>query len=426
MKLLMSMAAKYGGSITEEAAEIIARHSEGSVRDAVRDLNTCFEGAVEVTAEDAKELLGISGWDEIFGILDAVRRTDRLDILTRVGEYIDKGKRIRALFGDMMTALADHLVYLCGATSEWSSGYRELQTSFGAGEEECLALYRSISEAYDKIRYQDDRNSVMVFLIGAAKHASEDYGARIARLEAEIEQLRKGVRVCDAPETSEHAKNVVKECAAETPVPEPEPETVKETGEKAEAEVKMPSDMFSLFDDDMAFMSASESGTGESPEQPEGEKAPGQPEKTKPQDDMLPETNWDSIMADAAAFGDEMEIPDGFIDAKGIETPFEKPVAEPEPVCEVKEPEAKVENLHAGKSFTDLSELVATVKSSNYQKFREALEDDGMLAAMIRNCNISSKDNGSVVVVEIPADTSALTRNLITGMLSGYKYVKIV
>jgi DNA polymerase-3 subunit gamma/tau len=96
-KLLAEVAAKEGIQIEDAAAGVIARHADGSARDAlsVLDQLSTFQG--EVTAEDAERLLGQRGEDAFLGLFDAIASGDLGGVFWSVHSLVAQGTDVRQL-----------------------------------------------------------------------------------------------------------------------------------------------------------------------------------------------------------------------------------------------------------------------------------------------------------------------------------------
>src|SRR5205823_813894 len=82
---------------TEPAAlEAIARHAQGSLRDAesILDMVAAFADG-KVRLADVDELLGISEWEETSALYDALAANDGAAGVRLVGKLVDEGRDLR-------------------------------------------------------------------------------------------------------------------------------------------------------------------------------------------------------------------------------------------------------------------------------------------------------------------------------------------
>src|SRR5207244_870596 len=112
------------GLVVEPAAlEAIARHGQGSLRDAesVLDMVAAFSGG-KVTLADVDTLLGASDWEETAALFDALVANDGAAGVRLVGKLVDEGRDLRLFVRralDHMRALT--LVLSTGKAPETAS-----------------------------------------------------------------------------------------------------------------------------------------------------------------------------------------------------------------------------------------------------------------------------------------------------------------
>ncbi|MEK7284671.1 MAG: DNA polymerase III subunit gamma/tau, partial [Chloroflexota bacterium] len=79
------------------ALEAIARHAQGSLRDAesILDQLSAFSDDRSIALRDVDELLGSSDWEEIAALFDAIAADDGAQAVTLVGRLVDEGRDLR-------------------------------------------------------------------------------------------------------------------------------------------------------------------------------------------------------------------------------------------------------------------------------------------------------------------------------------------
>lgn len=138
-KRLLWVAEQEGKTLTDDAAFLISKISEGGMRDALSLLDQCFSVSDNVNAEVVRECAGISGSDYLFRIADLIYDRETGELLMLLDELISKSKDV--------TRLCEELI----------SHYRGLMlTKSGA---DALAV-RVTSEDYEKLKEQSDRYSL--------------------------------------------------------------------------------------------------------------------------------------------------------------------------------------------------------------------------------------------------------------------------
>ena len=90
-------------SVEERALRLIARNSDGAMRDALSLLDQCIsykEG--ELTYEDALNILGIANTELLFSMVDDIRDKNLENVLFKIDEIIQSGKDINQFIKDLI------------------------------------------------------------------------------------------------------------------------------------------------------------------------------------------------------------------------------------------------------------------------------------------------------------------------------------
>lgn len=112
---LDSIAKKCGRKITYGALKTIVKHSEGSVRDAIRDLETCFEAVYEdeeITLDHVVQTLGIDSSEQSMRLINALFNERIPDILETVNRWQIEGKQPGYVLGQAIEALTDIVLFI--------------------------------------------------------------------------------------------------------------------------------------------------------------------------------------------------------------------------------------------------------------------------------------------------------------------------
>lgn len=94
---LSQIAGAEGIRVDGPALEAVARHAQGSLRDAesILDQLTAFSADGAVTLREVDELLGSSDWEEIAALFDALADDDGAAAVRLVGALVDEGRDLR-------------------------------------------------------------------------------------------------------------------------------------------------------------------------------------------------------------------------------------------------------------------------------------------------------------------------------------------
>lgn len=235
---LKGIAEEYGATLTDAAAECIARHSEGSVRDAVRNLEVCLGEEVDITESRVADILGIESWEQIFLLLEAILANNRNRIAAMVERYFSEGRKIFDIITDMMKAVSDHLQAKAGSSIEGTEEYVNKIMGIDIPDEKCFMLFDSLGDVLDRIRYSSDKTTLAVLFMKVAMKLRDGDGTekRIAALEREVEALRK--MVSKKIEPSEPIVNT-----------EPEPEAFAAEGFVYAGDMEIPFPKSPLFEE---------------------------------------------------------------------------------------------------------------------------------------------------------------------------------
>ncbi|NLK39181.1 MAG: DNA polymerase III subunit gamma/tau [Clostridiales bacterium] len=107
---LMQIASAEGILLPERSARIIARLSQGGMRDAISLLELCSSQGEEMTPELVSELLGVSGREEIFNLVSAIADKDYEKILLTIAEVALSSKDITVFWQEIIGFYRDMLV----------------------------------------------------------------------------------------------------------------------------------------------------------------------------------------------------------------------------------------------------------------------------------------------------------------------------
>jgi DNA polymerase-3 subunit gamma/tau len=145
---LQTVAELEGISVEPDALRIIARHSTGSLRDALGLLeqmslltgpNFNDSGSVAITALQVTAALGLSRNDRVEGLVEAIGRRDAGKALRIVQDAVDDGEDPRQLNRQLLSYLRLLLFVRSGSTQEGDARARELACEFSLAELAALA-----------------------------------------------------------------------------------------------------------------------------------------------------------------------------------------------------------------------------------------------------------------------------------------------
>ncbi|MCX5748781.1 MAG: DNA polymerase III subunit gamma/tau [Candidatus Saganbacteria bacterium] len=118
IKHLKKIAKDEGQKISDDAVRLIARSSEGAMRDAISlidQLSSFCEGEIKV--EDVVEVLGTAEPEFLFGMGEAVLNGNEKDILISVQKAVDQGVSVEQLAKDLVYHFRNLLMVKVGSES---------------------------------------------------------------------------------------------------------------------------------------------------------------------------------------------------------------------------------------------------------------------------------------------------------------------
>lgn len=105
VKRLLYIASQEGFSLEEEAASIIARLSDGGMRDALSLLDRCSAYSDEITTEIVSSAAGIAGRDSVITLMQSVISGDTAASLRTLDELHSKSKDLKVLCSELLLML---------------------------------------------------------------------------------------------------------------------------------------------------------------------------------------------------------------------------------------------------------------------------------------------------------------------------------
>jgi DNA polymerase-3 subunit gamma/tau len=220
-----------GIELGSEAVAVLARHAQGSFRDALGTLEQLQTYAGEqIALADVLAVLGISDAELLFRSLDAVARADARGALTTAAAAVDGGHDPATFIRELETHARELLVVQMhdGAVPPELSLTPERDERLCAQAEalSTAALVRTLDLLADALAHlragADARTQLELALVKAAR---PDFDPSTAALSARVERLEGGTRPPPPPEPEGDIAPVpaaAPEAAAPTAPPEPE------------------------------------------------------------------------------------------------------------------------------------------------------------------------------------------------------------
>lgn len=140
VKNMENIATEVGVKIESKALELIARNSDGAMRDALSILDQCLSFSQdEITYDYVISILGIVNNDLMFSIVDHIIEASTDDVLTKLADIVEEGIDIKQFIKDMILHFRNLMV---AKTSE------NVENSID-GTEELIEKLKSQSKTLD-------------------------------------------------------------------------------------------------------------------------------------------------------------------------------------------------------------------------------------------------------------------------------------
>ena len=159
-KRLLWVAEQEGKQLSDDAAFLISKISEGGMRDALSLLDQCFSVSDSVTVDTVRECAGISGSGYMFEMADCVFASDTAGILKTLDELIDRSKDVTRLCEELISHFRILMLLKAGAdnsvvklTSEDLTKYREQSEKFTLSQVmRCISILSETFTSMGRVR----------------------------------------------------------------------------------------------------------------------------------------------------------------------------------------------------------------------------------------------------------------------------------
>ena len=214
-KRLLSIAEKENIALKPGAAQIIARLSDGAMRDALSLLEACQGYVGEITAESIHNILGLSSRDTIISLSRAIAAQDTATCLSLVNSLYEKMSDFKEIIGELISIYRDLLVIK--SVPDYKSYVEGYENEIPALEEiaQSISLETVLYQAkvleefyagYDRITNSKKASSEIMMIRLCNETLSSDMDAVLSRLS----KLENGtVSVASTPKKAEKTEKIV-------------------------------------------------------------------------------------------------------------------------------------------------------------------------------------------------------------------------
>ena len=221
-KRLLDIAEKENVSLSEDAAFLISKISDGGMRDALSLLDQCISVSENITADVVRECAGISGSDYLFEISEKIEKQDISSLLKILDKLNSRSKNINRLLEELISHYRILMLLKAGAdnsvirvTDDELNRYKTAADSYTLGEiMRCISVLSEFLGSMGRV-VNPLLHAEMCFI----KLSSPKLDLDEKSLNARIEQLEKKLDSIISGETktsSNNAAPVITEAVAES------------------------------------------------------------------------------------------------------------------------------------------------------------------------------------------------------------------
>ena len=232
------VAREEGIDLKSDGAELLARLSDGALRDALSLLDQCASTGGSIDAQNVLDTLGLAGNVQTAKLLSFVLQRDAKSALLLLNQLYSGGKDVGALLGELSTLARDLLIYSTapeGGAALLSGGYddktlKALQKSATNARiiRVCTVLQETSAALFTSVNPRTDAELCMIRLCDDSLSGDlSALNARISRMEELLAASASLRRSAAAPEPEPPAAE------PEPPAAEPEPPEPEEVPESA-------------------------------------------------------------------------------------------------------------------------------------------------------------------------------------------------
>ena len=159
---LEQIAAAEGVRMTPGSFEIISRAADGSMRDSLTILDQIVSVSREIDEPLVRELLGITDYQSLSSLMEAVLAGDKEAVLSGIAGFADKGADFRQVLKDLVKLARDLLVFKLTRKPEdvLDCGEEEMRSlrslAAMASEEQVLALLSELLRAEPELKFSSN------------------------------------------------------------------------------------------------------------------------------------------------------------------------------------------------------------------------------------------------------------------------------
>lgn len=161
--------------VSDDACDVIAKYSQGSMRNALSLLDMAVQGKEGATGAAVEQLLGVSTPDALFSIIKSILCGKAGEVIQKTNELIEGGADINVMVSDMLSFVSD-LAVACVApgsikgTEHYLSLLRE--TALLGDASRFASIAEGLLDAKTMLRKQTDTSVLIVSLVKLSRNGN--------------------------------------------------------------------------------------------------------------------------------------------------------------------------------------------------------------------------------------------------------------
>lgn len=201
---LRTIAENCGVSVENSAIQLIARLSEGGMRDAISLLDQCMaQGKTEITRQDVVDISGLSAYEAVNSFARAIVDKNAPAALNAIKEAMVQGRDLKPFCSQLIEWFRNLMLMKSGGqaldlvsfSDEEAKPVKEAAESLSLSE--TLSIIKELSETENRLKWSENQRIIMevsavrLCSYGAISDKSDLAGleARIAYLERKLSQM---------------------------------------------------------------------------------------------------------------------------------------------------------------------------------------------------------------------------------------------
>ena len=204
---LDSVARKHGIRTEESALRLIAKNSDGAMRNA---LSLLEQAGADVTEASVSEMLGLTDSKYLFMLLDYILNADRMKAVEAADELYRGGKEPYRMISDMLDICSDcvMMVHDAGETINGTAAYVEQVEilSDGRSPEMFCSVIDGLLQVRQEIRQMPEKTTLIcgvIRMLSDSGSAVAILSGQVKALSAQVESIMDGGALCEGAQENQ-------------------------------------------------------------------------------------------------------------------------------------------------------------------------------------------------------------------------------